>query len=95
MTDADSETVPTKPPRLDKLMVDVLAEPWEIVRVVGLVEIEKSGTAPVVNVAPSTVSGSGVGVPLARVTQTPPETLVFEQPVWNPSGVPAVAAVTL
>lgn len=40
-----------------------------------------------VNVAPCTVSGSGVGVPFDIDTQTPPLTLVLEHPVWNPIGV--------
>jgi hypothetical protein len=93
--DADNETVPTKPPRLDRLTLDVPCVPRGIVKAVGLAEIEKSATAPVVNVAPCAVSGSGVGVPLARVMHVPGTLVGAGQPVWYPKGVPPVDAVTL
>jgi hypothetical protein len=60
---------------------------------VGLAVIVK---APVLKTAVCTFSGAGCRVPFAMMTQVVvPETLLFEQPVWYPMGVPLVAAVTL
>jgi hypothetical protein len=75
--------------------VEVPVVPWPRLRLLGLVERMKSGVVLVEKTAVWTVSGTDAALPFAMVTQTPPETLVCEQPVWNPSVVPAVPAVTL
>ena len=45
--DLVSDTVPVKPSRLERLMVDVAELPWPIVMDVGLVDMMKSGVAEV------------------------------------------------
>lgn len=58
----------------------------------------KSGPAPVENTAVCTFSGTGVGIPFAIVTQKGGWLVgaVGEpQPVWKPSVVPELVAVTL
>lgn len=88
--------VPLKPLMLPKVTVDVTHEPGEVVRLVGLALMEKSGEgALLLKVAVWTVSGTGIGVPFATVTHIPPLTLVLMQPVWNPRVIPEVAPVTL
>jgi len=88
--------VPLKPLMLAKVTVDVAHEPGDVVRLAGLGLMEKSGEgALLLKVAVWTVSGTGIGVPFATVTHTPPLTLVLMQPVWNPSVIPGVAPVTL
>jgi len=73
--------VPLKPLRLAKVIVDVAHEPREVVRLVGLALMEKSGEgALLLKVATWTVSGTGIGVPFATVTHIPPLTLVLVQP---------------
>jgi len=44
---------------------------------------------------PGMVSGAGVPVPLAIVTQMPPLTLVSMHPVWKLMTVPELVAMTL
>jgi hypothetical protein len=88
--------VPEKPLRLDRVTVEVAEPTHPRVRLEGLAEMEKSGCpAPLVNVAAWTISGTGTGVPFAIVTQTPPLTLVFVQPVWKPRLVPEDVPVML
>jgi hypothetical protein len=78
MRDADSETAPANPARLEIVIVDVPVLPLESVRANGFAEIAKS--AGVENVAPRAFSGLGLP-PFARVMQVP-ETLVGDvQPV--------------
>ena len=48
-----------------------------MLRVVGLADVVKLGGGV------GTVSGTGVPVPSDMVTQMPPLTLVFLQPVWK------------
>ena len=72
------------------MIVDAADEPSTIVRLLGFAEIRKFGAVLVETKAVSTVSGTGVRVPLARVTQTLGLTLVLEQPAWNPRLVPIV-----
>ncbi len=72
------------------MIVDAADEPSTIVRLLGFAEIRKFGAALVETKAVSIVSGTGVGVPLARVTQTLGPTLVLEQPAWKPRLVPIV-----
>src|SRR5438445_12313519 len=77
--------VPLKPLMLPKVTVDVTHEPGEVVRLVGLALMEKSGKGPLLlKVAVWTVSGTGIGVPFATVTHIPTLTFVVMQPVWNP-----------
>ena len=45
--DLDSDTVPAKPSKLERLMVEVAELPWPIVMDVGLVDMLKSGVAEV------------------------------------------------
>lgn len=88
--------VPVKPLMLVRVMVDAADDPAWIVRLPGLAAMVKSGAgALVLKVAVWTVSGTGVGVPLARVTHVLGGTLVLAQPVWNPRGIPDVGLVTL
>ncbi len=88
--------VPLKPLRLAKVMVDVAHEPGDVVRLVGLALMEKSGEgALLLKVAAWTISGTGIGVPFATVTHTPPLTLVLVQPIWNPRVIPGVVPVIL
>ena len=95
-TNVPRARVPLKPLRLVKVMVDIAHDPVGTVRLEGLAAMEKSGDgAPLLNVAVWTVSGTGMGVPSATVTHTPPPTLVLIQPVWNPRVIPEVAPVTL
>jgi hypothetical protein len=61
-----------------------------------LAVIEKSLVGPVVNTAVWTVSGTGDRDPFVMSTQVVvPETLLDEQPVWNPKAVPEEEPVTL
>lgn len=89
----DRVIVPENPPKLARVTVEELEELRGMVRVTGFAVIEKSPA--LLKTAVCTVSGSGVGVPLAMVTQIPPETLVLEQPVWKPRGIPEVRPVML
>ena len=67
-----------------------------MLRFAGFAVIEKSGAVPeLLKTAVCTVSGSGVGVPLAIVTHVFETLVVPGQPVWNPSGVPDVVPVML
>jgi hypothetical protein len=85
--------VPENPAKLARVMVEVPEEPRAMARVTGFAVIEKSPV--LLKTAVCTVSGSGVGVPLAIVTHVL-ETLVGGvQPVWKPRGVPVVEPVTL
>lgn len=88
-------TVPEKPLKLVTLRVEVAVEPALIVKVFGNPLIEKSGVVLVLNVAVCAVSESGLTAPLTMETQTLVETLVLEQPVWNPNGILEVLPVTL
>jgi hypothetical protein len=85
-------TVPTNP-MLFRVIVEVA---WELRctdRLVGFADIVKS---PVVKTAVWTFSGTGPRPPFAMSTHVVvPATLLEEQPVWNPIGVPDVALVTL
>jgi hypothetical protein len=95
-TDVVRAMLPLKPLTLVKVTVDVGHEPAGVVRLEGLALMEKSGDGVLLlKVADWTVSGTGIGVPLATVTHTPPLTLVFVQPVWNPIVIPGVVPVTL
>jgi hypothetical protein len=95
VTVVDRVIVPENPPRLARVMVEVAEEPRGMVSVTGFAVIEKSGVVPVLKTAVCTVSGSGVGVPLAIVTHVL-ETLVGGgHPVWKPRGMPEVEPVTL
>jgi len=78
-----SVMVPLKPLMLANVTADDAShEPRAIVRLARLTVIVKSGAGPLLlKTAAGAVSVSGVGVPLAIVTQTFGETLVFEQPV--------------
>jgi hypothetical protein len=87
-------TAPEKLLTLVMLRIEVAELPAVIVMLLGLAFITKSGIVPVLKVAVWTVSGTAVGDPLVMVTQVG-ESLVFEQPVWNPTGIPVVDAVTL
>lgn len=89
-------TVPAKLLRLVTLTVEGPEAPWVIVIAFGVTVITKSGVVLVENVMVCATSGTGFGVPFATSTQmVVPETLLKEQPVWNPSEVPEVAPVTL
>lgn len=88
-------TVPENPLTLITLIREVAEEPTLIAMTLGFAEIEKSGVVPVLKVAACTVSERGLTAPLTMETQTLIETLVLEQPVWNPSGIPDVLPVTL
>ena len=88
-------TEPVKLLTLVIVTVDVAEEPALMLRLLGLTVVAKSGAELFENVAFWTLSGSGVGVPLAIVTHVFGDTLVFEHPVWNPRGMPEVVAVTL
>jgi hypothetical protein len=89
-------TVPVKPLRGATVMVEDPNVPAVVVMATGLGAMEKSGAATLLpNVAVWAVSGTGIGVPFAIVTHTPPLTLVFEQPVWKPRFVPEVVPVML
>ena len=91
-----SVTVPLKPLRLDSVTIEVAEPTHPRVSVDGLAEMEKSGcNTPLLKVAVWTVSGTGIGVPLATVTHAPPLTLVLVQPVWKPRLVPEVVPVML
>ena len=95
-TDVVSVMVPLKPLILVKVTVEDAHDPPGVVRLEGLVVMEKSGEGTLLlKVAVWTVSGTGIGVPFATVTHTPPLTLVLVQPVWNPRVIPGVAPVTL
>ena len=87
-------TVPLNLPRLLRVIVEVIWELREMVRLVGLAVIVKSA---VLKTAVCTFSGTGVGVPFAIVThvEVVPTLVGVGQPVWNPRGVPEVAEVTL
>lgn len=88
-------TVPLSPLTLVSVIVELAEEPAGIVRLVGFADIRKSGVLLVEKMAVWTVSRTEVGVPFAMVTHTFGLTLVDEQPVWNPIGVPEVVPVTL
>lgn len=91
----DRVTVPENPPKLVSVTVEVPEELRWMLRLVGFAVIEKSGVVPeLLKIAVCTVSGSGVGVPLAIVTQVL-ETLVLEHPTWKPRGVLEVDPVML
>src|SRR5260370_10206703 len=95
LTAAVRATVPAKLLTLVIVMVDEAEEPALMLRLLGLAVIAKSGAELLENVAVCTLSGSGVGVPLAIVTQGFATLVLPEQPVWNPRGMPEVEAVTL
>lgn len=88
-------TVPLKPFTLVIVIVENAEDPGATVWDAGLALITKSVPVLVENRALCIVSGTGLGVPFAIVTQTPPGTLVFEQPVWKPRLVPKVVPVML
>jgi hypothetical protein len=91
-----SLTVLAKLLTLVTLTVEVPDEPCVIVMVFGVAVITKLGVVLVENVAVCTASGTGPVEPLAIVTQVVvPETLLEEQPVWYPRGIPDVVPVTL
>ena len=95
-TDVVSVMVPLKPLILVKVTVEDAHDPPGVVRLEGLVVMEKSGEGTLLlKVAVWTVSGTGIRVPFATVTHTPPLTLVLAQPVWNPRAIPRVVPVTL
>jgi len=85
-------TVPVNPPTLVRVIVDVPADPWMMVRLVGLAEMVKLGLG-----VGGTVSGAGQHVPFAMLTQMPPPPLTLElvHPVWKLMTVPDVVARTL
>ena len=87
-------TVPLNPFRRFSVIVEVIWDPREMVRLVGLAVIAKSA---VLKTAVCTFSGSGVIVPFTMVTQVLvfPTLVGVEQPVWYPIGVPDVEAVML
>ncbi len=78
-----SVTVPLKLFTLETVTVETAQFPSTIERLEGTAERVKSGApAFVLKFAVTTLSGSGVPVPLAIVTQVVvPETELFEQPV--------------
>jgi hypothetical protein len=86
----DRATVPVNPPILVRVMVDVPVDPRLMVRLVGLAAIAKLGLG-----AFGIVSGTGQHVPFAMSMQTPPPTLVLEQPVWKSITDPEVVVMTL
>jgi hypothetical protein len=76
-------TVPVKPFSAVTEMIEVPELPAVIDTVVGLAESVNMGIVVVVKVAVWTVSGTGLGVPFATVTQiVVPDTLLSEHPVW-------------
>lgn len=93
----DRVTVPENPARLVRVIVEVPEEPRWMLRPVGFAVIEKSGEVPaLLKTAVWTVSGTGFRPPFAMSTQiVVPETLLGEQPVWKPRGIPEVVAVML
>lgn len=90
-------TVPENPPKLVRVIVDVPEELRGMLKVVGFAVIEKSGVVPaLLKTAVWTVSGTGFRPPFAISAQiVVPETLLEEQPVWKPRGIPEVVAVML
>jgi hypothetical protein len=95
-TDEVRVMVPVKPLTGATVMVEVPTAPAVTVIVVGLATMLKFGCeALLLNLAVWTVSGTDTVVPFAKLTQTPPATLVWEQPVWKPRLMPEVVAVTL
>ena len=92
----DTVMVPENPPRLESVIVDVPEELRWMLRLTGFAVIEKSGGVPVLlKTAVCTVSGSGVGVPLAMVTHVLGTLVGAGQPVWKPRGIPEVVPVML
>lgn len=92
---ASRVTVPANPLILATLIKDVADDPATIVMLLGFAFVAKSGAVLVLNVAVWTVAGTGVAVPLARLTHMFGVTLVLEQPDWNPTGIPDVVVVML
>src|ERR1700756_139992 len=94
VTLSERVTVPENPPKLAMVMVEVPEEPRGRVRLTGFALIEKSPV--VVKIAVCTVSGTGFRPPFAISTQmVVPETLLGEQPVWKPRGMPEVRPAML
>jgi hypothetical protein len=87
-------TLPANPLMLIALISDVADIPAVIVMLLGFALTAKSGAVLVLKVAVWIVAGTPVGVPLESVTHVF-GTLVFEQPVWNPTGIPDVVPVML
>jgi hypothetical protein len=67
-----------------------------MLRLVGLAVMTKSGVVFVEKMAVWTVSCTELVEPFATVTQVVvPETLLMEQPIWYPRGMPDVVPVML
>lgn len=85
-------TVPAKLPMLFRVIVEVA---WELRRRDRLAGFEDIVKSPVVKTAVCAFSGSGLRLPLAMVMQVLLTLVGGVHPVWNPIGVPPVAAVML